>query len=167
MDVDRILQAMNDFQVEYLLIGGMNYLLRHEPVLTFDVDLWIEDSEMNRCRCEQALASLAAQWGESEDDWGPVVQRPAGWLDRQAVFCLSSPHGAVDIFRRVAGLSDWSACRANAERDVTGAGTSYWGLSDEDMLRCQLALDEPYRKIQRIATLERVLQSRSNRHGNR
>jgi len=166
MDIDQILQAMNDHEVAYLLIGGMNHLLRHEPVLTFDVDLWIEDDEANRRRCERALASLAAQWGESEDDWGPVVGRPAGWLDRQAVFCLNSPHGAIDIFRRVAGLSDWSACRASAEQGETAAGTRYWGLSDEDMLRCQLALDEPYRKIQRIATLERVLRLRSNDHGN-
>ncbi len=156
---------MNGKQVAYLLIGGMNFLLRHEPMLTFDVDLWIEDSEMNRRRCEQALASMAAEWGATDDDWGPVARRPEGWLDRQAVFCLNSPHGAIDIFRHVSGLSDWAVCRANAVREVTAAGTAYWGLSDEDMLRCQLALDQPYRRIHRIATLERVLQARSRDHG--
>ena len=36
MDVERILQTMNGKQVAYLLIGGMNFLLRHEPMLTFD-----------------------------------------------------------------------------------------------------------------------------------
>ena len=52
MNVDRILAAMRDHSVRCLLIGGMNYLLRHEPVLTYDVDLWIEDTEANRRRCE-------------------------------------------------------------------------------------------------------------------
>jgi hypothetical protein len=55
MNVDRILGTMQDHGVRCLLIGGMNYLLRHEPVLTYDVDLWIEDTAANRRRCEQAI----------------------------------------------------------------------------------------------------------------
>ncbi|MCU0963430.1 MAG: hypothetical protein MUF48_25340 [Pirellulaceae bacterium] len=160
MDVDRILATMNDSQVDYLLIGGMNFLLRHEPVLTFDVDLWIDDQETNRRRCERALQTLDAQWGEADGDWGDVAARDPGWLDRQPVFCLTSPSGAIDIFRAVAGLTDWATSRACASRDATANGTAFWGLSDEDMLLCQLALEEPYQKPQRIATLQRVLRER-------
>lgn len=162
MHVDRILAAMNQHHVAYLLIGGMNFLLRHEPVLTFDVDLWIDDQVENRRRCEQALAALGAQWGEAEADWGPVASRGSGWLDLQPVFCLSSPAGAIDIFRQVAGLDDWSAARAAAIEERTADGTPYWGLSDEDMLRCQYALEEGQRRTQRIATLERLLESRKD-----
>jgi hypothetical protein len=50
VNVDRILQASNEAGVEYLLIGGMNFLLRHKPVRTFDVGLWIRDEEANRAR---------------------------------------------------------------------------------------------------------------------
>ena len=114
MNVDHILSAMHDRGVRYLLIGGMNFLLRHEPVLTYDVDLWIEDTEENRRRCEKALASLDAAWGATEADWMPVAGLPAGWLDRQPVFALTTAHGAVDIFRSVVGLSDWSASFAAA-----------------------------------------------------
>lgn len=164
MDVDNILATMNDCQVEYLLIGGMNFLLRHEPVLTFDVDLWIDDRAANLRRCERALGTLEAEWGESDSDWRKVAERGPGWLDCQPVFCLNSPSGAIDIFRAVTGLPDWSATRARASRDTTASGTAYWGLSDEDMLRSQLALEVSYRKPQRIATLERVLRERD--HGN-
>jgi hypothetical protein len=156
---------MNGWQVEYLLIGGMNFLLRHQPVLTFDVDLWINDREANRRYCERALESLDAEWGESDSDWGKVARRRSGWLDRQPVFCLTSPIGAIDIFRSVTGLPDWAASRERASRDRTASGTPYWGLSDEDMLLCQLALEPPYQKSQRIATLERVLREQ-NRDGN-
>jgi len=41
MDVDHILQTFATHAVDALLIGGMIFLLRHEPVLTYDVDLWI------------------------------------------------------------------------------------------------------------------------------
>jgi hypothetical protein len=161
MNVDHILATLNDFQVDYLLIGGMNFLLRHEPVLTFDVDLWIDDRDANRRRCERALEVLEAEWGESDADWGKVAQRGPGWLDLQPVFCLNSPSGAIDVFRSVTGLADWSASRAGARQEVTATGTSYWGLSDDDMLQCQYALEMPYRRLQRIEALERVLRERS------
>jgi hypothetical protein len=161
MDVDRILATLNNCQVDYLLIGGMNFMLRHEPVLTFDVDLWIDDQDPNRRRCEHALEVLEAEWGESDTDWKMVSLRGPGWLDLQPVFCLNSPCGAIDVFRSVTGLDNWAASRALAIRAETAIGTSYWGLSDRDMLQCQYALELPYRRLQRIATLERILGERS------
>ena len=157
MNVDHILDTMNRTGVAYLLFGGMNFLLRHAPVLTFDIDLWIEDGEENRRRCERALGELAAEWGVADDDWGPVTQKGPGWLDRQGVFCLNSPHGAIDIFRSVKGLDDWNTSRSQAREESTAAGTRYLGLSDTDMLRCQYALDEPQQKRQRIRVLEAAI----------
>src|SRR6478609_7419070 len=109
-DPDQILATMNEHGVAYLLIGGMNFMLRHEPnLLTFDIDFWIEDTPENRQRCESALAALDAEWGVNDADWKPVAQHPPGWLDQQSVFCVNSKHGAVDIFRRLPGLTDWPA----------------------------------------------------------
>jgi len=88
MNVDHIFESFNRQGVDYLLIGGMNFLLCHQPILTFDVDLWINDTVDNRRRCEAALAALAAEWGRTNADWGPVAPKAAGWLDQQAVFCL-------------------------------------------------------------------------------
>lgn len=157
MNVDHILGTLNAYHVDYLLIGGMNFLLRHAPVLTYDVDLWIEDTAENRDRCERALAELEAQWGASEEDWGPVAARGAGWLASQALFCLTSPHGAIDVFRSVKGLRDWAAARAQAQSGKTAAGTAFVGLSDHDMLVCQLALPESERKQARIQTLQQAI----------
>lgn len=163
MDVDQILRAMNDGEVEYLLIGGMNFLLRHEPVLTFDVDLWIDDNEANRRRCERALGRLGAEWGRTDDDWGPVAARAPGWLDQQTVFCLTSPAGAIDVFRSVVGLANWAAVKDRAVLEATQGAVRYWGICDEDMLRCQLAIEAPYRRTQRVASLEKLLSRKENR----
>lgn len=157
MNVDRILSALNRHRVRYLLIGGMNYLLRHEPIVTYDVDIWIEDSEANLRRAETALATLKAEWGRSAGDWGPVARRRPGWLKAQAVFCLTTPQGALDLFRRVTGLRDWRRARAAAVRGKTGAGVPFYGLSDADMLRCQRALGRSERKPQRVLVLEKAV----------
>lgn len=157
MNVDHILSTLSGEGVEFLLIGGMNFLLRHKPVLTYDVDVWIEDSAENRRRCEAALAMLDAEWGRDDSDWTPVAEKPSGWLEAQSVYCLNSPHGAIDVFRRVAGLSDWRESKAKAFHAKTASGAEYFGLADSDMLACQLALDENIRKHDRIATLREAL----------
>ena len=158
VNADKILATMNQFGVDYLLIGGMNFLLRHEPMLlTFDIDLWIDDTDDNRGRCEQALVALDAEWGESDATWEPVDKKPGGWLSRQGIFSLNSPHGAIDIFRQVQGLADWSQARSNARTESTTTGVNYYGISDEDMLQCQLALDPAAQKSSRIQMLSTKL----------
>jgi len=157
MNIDHILETFNTQRVAYLLIGGMNFLLRHAPVLTFDVDLWIEDTPENRRRCEPTLAELQAQWGTADADWGPVAEKRPGWLGRQAVFCLYSPFGAIDIFRALKGLESWAECRARSETCRTAAGVEFSALCDEDMLGCQLALPEEERNHERIRFLQQRL----------
>lgn len=154
VDFDQILEAFNRRQVSFLLIGGLNFYLRHHPITTVDVDLWIEDSEENRRLAELALADLNAEWGRDDADWGPVAHKHPGWLSWQAVYCLHTPVGSVDIFRNVAGLASWRQSRANALAEVTSQGTTYFGLSDADMLKCQLALDPAVRRLERVRYLE-------------
>jgi hypothetical protein len=157
-NTDHVLATLNRHGVNYLLIGGANFLLRHSPILTYDIDVWIEDAAENRRRCEAALAELRAEWGESDDDWGPVTAKKQGWLDRRSVCCLTSPFGAIDVFRSVAGLNSWSQRRGRANADATAGGISFLGLSDHDMLACQLALPEGQRNEARIQYLQGVLQ---------
>jgi hypothetical protein len=157
MNIDTILGRLNYHGVQYLLIGGVNFLLRHRPVLTFDLDLWLEPEPANRRRCERALADLEAAWGPTEQEWRPAREWPEGWLDRQELFCLTSPAGAIDVFQSVRGLSAWTTCHARSVTVVTAAGTSCRALSDADMLACQLALDPADRKEDRIRALREAL----------
>jgi hypothetical protein len=139
----------------------MNYMLQHEPVLTFDVDLWIEDTRENRQRCHLALQELSAEWGETEHQWAAVSNLPEDWLARQTIYCLTSPAGAIDIFRHVQGLPDWQACSRRARHAHTASGVAYRGLSDEDMLASQLALDQKYRKTERVEKLRALIRRAS------
>ncbi len=153
--INEILRELNQQGVNHLLIGGMNFMLRHEPKLTFDVDVWIEDTPENRRRCEVALAALDAQWGRTDEQWGPVANLPAGWLDQQHVFSVLTAYGALDVFRSVQGLKDWHTCWQSGVDEITKEKTPYRGLSDDDMLQCQLALSEGEQKQERIRALLR------------
>jgi hypothetical protein len=157
VNVDAILESFSRHEVDALLIGGMNFLLRHQPVLTFDVDFWVKDSDENLSRVTVALRELRAQWGKSEETWGPLPDGH-GWLRTQSVFCLTSPQGAIDIFRSVEGLDgQYDACRARSTQEVSRNGIAYRSLSDEDMLACQLALPEHLRRIDRTNYLKKIL----------
>lgn len=67
MNVDAILQPLNTEQVDDLLIGGLNFLLLHEPELTFDADVWVADTAEKPGRPNRVLRALAAAWGPVVD----------------------------------------------------------------------------------------------------
>ena len=134
-------------------------MLRHQPITTVDIDIWIEESVENRRRCEQAVAELDAEWDRTDQDWGPVALLPSGWLTQQGVFCLFSPNAPVDIFRSVPGLASWQDCRIRAVQGTTAADTPFLGISDGDMLKCQLALNPGLQKQDRIRYLRNIVES--------
>ncbi len=157
MNIDSIFEMFLKNEVEFLLLGGVNFMIQHEPVLTFDVDVWIRPEQSNLRRCEQALVAMEAEWGESEGRWGPVSKRQPDWLGRQPVYCMICKYGALDLFLEVKGLSDWYESATRAVDIKTTAGITCRGLSDEDMLRCQEALPEREQKKDRIRALRRAL----------
>jgi hypothetical protein len=160
MNIDQILSVFGKHSVDYLLIGGVNFLLNHAPELTFDLDLWVRDDDENLQKANAALQELRAEWGPTEHDWKPVPAQQ-GWLRRQTVFCLTSPYGAIDIFREVKGLEGkYEECKRRAQHKTTTTGVGYTSLSDEDMLQCQLALPEAARKPGRVEALKRSIVKR-------
>ncbi len=157
MNVDKMLRALNEEQVDYLLIGGMNFLLQHLPELTFDVDIWVRDQAGNLDRLNRALGRLGAEWGPTEAAWAPVPQ-DWRWLETQAVFCLTTQYGALDVFRDVLGLEGrYTECRTRSVPAQTASGIRFDGLCDEDMLACQEALPPGQRKLRRMEILRRAM----------
>lgn len=157
MNVDEILRALHEERVDYLLIGGMNFLLRHLPELTFDVDIWVHDEGENLKRLNRALRRLGAQWGRTEAAWAPVPE-DWRWLGTQAVFCLTTQHGALDVFKDVLGLEGrYSECKARGVRAQTANGIPFPALGDEDMLACQEALPPGERKARRMKVLRAAI----------
>jgi hypothetical protein len=157
MNVDYILRVLNQSQVDYLLIGGMNFLIRHLPELTFDVDIWVRDTPENLMQLNAGLKELGAEWGPTEREWRPVND-DWRWLQTQPVFCLTTLHGALDIFRQVRGLEgQYAECKARGVLTTTAGSVAFVGLSDHDMLTCQEALPPGERKLRRMEVLRQAI----------
>lgn len=154
MNVDLVLGKFNESRADYILIGGMNFFIVHQPVATLDIDFWIADSEMNHAAVHAALSALEAEvsFSPKGDDWRPVssLESPS-WIAREGVHCLNSPHAAIDIFRAVPGLEEgFDALKPRCPIRTTRAGVKFRSLSDDLMVRCQLALPETQRKLDRL-----------------
>jgi hypothetical protein len=143
--------------VSYLLVGGLNYFLRHKPVTTQDIDLLIDDTPQNRRLCEIALVELGAEWGRRDEDWGSVSAKPNGWLSGQSVFCLLTRFGPVDIFLSIPGISNFSEARLRSVLFEIDPSTQVRLISTVDLLACQFAIPEIYRKRERIAHLQGII----------
>ncbi|OGV73583.1 MAG: hypothetical protein A3K19_13650 [Lentisphaerae bacterium RIFOXYB12_FULL_65_16] len=68
MNIDRMLKTLLDSRVQFLLLGGVNFMLRHQPVLTYDYDLCAR-----RDRCVPAgqmagdMGRCAGRFGRGEN----------------------------------------------------------------------------------------------------
>ena len=157
MKVDNILSTFNEAGADYILIGGMNFFFKHEQVLTWDVDFWIAGGDANLAVVHRALTHLQAEVSldRKGEQWRAVAELPSGeWLKRQAVHCLHSPHGPIDIFLHVPGLEDgFETLKVRCGLARTPSGVAYRSLSDELMIRCQLALPPQVRKLDRLRAL--------------
>jgi hypothetical protein len=121
------------------------------------VDIWAGDEEEILRRLNLALRRLGAEWGRTEADWRPVPEDPR-WLQLQPVFCLTTDHGALDIFREVRGLEGrFAECKARCVRTATAAGVACPSLSDRDMLACQEALPPGEQKARRMEVLREAI----------
>ncbi|MDX2227145.1 MAG: hypothetical protein SFY92_08680 [Verrucomicrobiae bacterium] len=158
MNIDLILDTLNRHQVDYLLIGGINFLLRHKPYLTFDIDILVRDEKNNLSRLNLALCDLEAKWGPNDRAWEKVPLN-SDWLNRQILFCLTTKHGPLDVFRQVDGLENqYEDCVRQCVQGRTSGGITYRGISDYHMLQCQLALPEHLRKAERVSILKAALE---------
>jgi hypothetical protein len=103
MDVDCILETFNRRCVDYLLIGGMNVLLRHGGSLTQDVDLWIDDpAAMTR---EEFSLLLRREEAKRNRLWDPMERWRMNeelivWTDAQQPIPRNSRQGCLAAQRK-------------------------------------------------------------------
>jgi hypothetical protein len=55
-----LLQALNEYEVEYLVVGGYAVMKYTEPRYTKDLDVWVYNSSQNSAKLFRALAKFGA-----------------------------------------------------------------------------------------------------------
>ena len=59
-DYKELLLLLNEFEVEYLIVGGFAVMKYGEPRYTKDLDVWVHNSPENSRRVVQALEKFGA-----------------------------------------------------------------------------------------------------------
>jgi hypothetical protein len=74
-DYKELLQVLDEFEVEYLIVCGFAVMKYGEPRYTKDLDVWVHSSALNSLRVIEALngllkrsRSLVPPWSSLRDD---------------------------------------------------------------------------------------------------
>lgn len=91
-----LLQAFEDAEVRFLVVGAYAFSLHAKPRATGDLDLWVEPTPANASRVMRALKVFGAPLEQvSEDDFS----RPG------IVFQIGVPPRRIDLLTELTGLS--------------------------------------------------------------
>lgn len=127
---DRILAALDEFGVRYVLIGGLAATLHGSAHPTFDVDITPELVPENLARLSEALRALEARIRVDEHPGGFPFVHDADSLAGAAVLNLVTNAGDLDLTMHPAGLPDYADWAADAVRiEVLGVPVTVAALA--------------------------------------
>lgn len=99
LDIEAVLRALADHDVQYVLVGGLAAQLAGSPLTTEDIDLTPSTDPGNLARCAAALNALGAQWRVPGLTEGFPPPRPLDGGDLEGKLSLSfvTRQGFVDL----------------------------------------------------------------------
>lgn len=142
---EEILRVLQDFDVEFVVIGGLASQAHGSPSLTGDVDICYERSPGNLARLSAALTELAAiRRGDEAFARTPLDARA---LVAGDVLTTSTRYGALDLL----GNPDPGLTHADLRDRATRVdlhGRDVWVASLEDIIAMKRATGRPKDRIE-------------------
>jgi hypothetical protein len=140
LDTERVLKALDDAGVSYILIGGVACVMHGAEQTTYDTDVLPALDEANLARLLVALEAVDAgifvdekrlQF-ETGDLWETEsLRRGADGLHDAEAWHFSTSAGLVDIVMTAAGVGDYDAHAPGAEElEVFGVRVRLAALDD-------------------------------------
>lgn len=118
-----LLQLLNEFEVEYLIVGGYAVMKYGEPRYTKDLDVWVHNTQQNSLRVHAALKEFGA----------PLEHdgiTPETFTDRQVVYQIGIAPVRIDILTQVTGVEFSDAWRKRAQGTFFGVPVHFISLDD-------------------------------------
>jgi hypothetical protein len=127
-----LLDALNRWRAEYLVIGGHAVGVYAEPRGTKDLDIWINPTKRNAGRVLAALKDFGA----------PLVGTTESTItDKEGFLVIGVAPNRIDILKSISGLK-FPACWKN-RRTFDIHGTTAHFLNLQDLLTAKLAAGRP------------------------
>lgn len=158
LDVERLLRALHDGGIDFVVIGGIAAVLHGSARATFDLDICFSNEPDNLEALGKVLTSLDAGLRGVADDV-PFVADGAT-LKRVDVLTLSTVAGDLDVLRAPSGAPRYDVLRARADRFDVG-GFHVLVASIEDLIAMKTAADRDKDRVD-VAELEAILRLRSD-----
>ncbi len=137
MKLDRVVQALVDADVDFIIIGGWSAILHGSARVTNDIDIFFSRKAENLPRMVAALAPLHPRLRDLPNDL-PFVWDEAT-LRNATILTLTTDLGSVDLLAEVAGLGAFEAVRASALQ-VEAFGRRVWTLDLESLIQSKRAV---------------------------
>ena len=118
-----LLQLLNEFEVEYLIVGGFAVMKYGEPRYTKDLDVWVHNSPQNSIRVVEALKKFGA----------PLEHdgiAPATFAEKQVVYQIGIAPVRVDILTDITGVEFHHAWRNRVAGTFFGVPVHFISLDD-------------------------------------
>lgn len=146
-DPYRVIAALNENRVDYVLIGGFAAAIHGSPHVTFDLDVAPSRNTDNLDRLSKALLDLNAKL-ETGTGEPPMPFDPApAILRRTELLNLQTDGGALDIVFAPAGIRGYADLAKHASPVEIGRGLTVVVASLDDVIRSKEAADRPKDRV--------------------
>jgi hypothetical protein len=119
-DPERILDALAEHKVEYVIVGGLAVQTHGHLRTTIDIDVFPRPERSNLARLAAALNALDARVLNPESE-GLAID--AAMLPRATMWQFATPHGAIDVLHDAPGAPSYANLRRRALEIRLGAKT--------------------------------------------
>ena len=126
-----LLQLLNQFEVEYLIVGGYAVMKYGEPRYTKDLDVWVRNSAENSIRVVAALKKFGAPLTQD----GINAETFAG---KQVVYQIGVAPVRVDILTEITAVEFSDAWQKKVAGSFFGVPVNF--ISRDDLLTNKRAL---------------------------
>jgi hypothetical protein len=118
-----LLQLLNEFEVEYLIVGGYAVMKYGEPRYTKDLDVWVHNSAQNSSRVVEALKKFGAPLEHDRIT-------PDTFAEKQVVYQIGVAPVRIDILTEITGVEFADAWKKRVESTFFGAPVHFISLDD-------------------------------------
>lgn len=111
LDAERILRALAEHAVEYVIVGGLAVQTHGHVRTTVDIDIFPRPERSNLARLADALNAFDARVLNAGKEGAKV---DASMLGRATLWQFTTPHGAVDVVGDAPGAPPYDDLRRRA-----------------------------------------------------
>lgn len=160
LDVRRILLALKDHGVRFIVIGGVAALLQDVPLPpTLDLDVTVEDSKANLKRLGETLREIEATLRAPGLDEGFPIPLDEHTLDHVQFMTFLTKYGPFDVTVRPDGTHGYKDLRRGAV-EIGRFGILILVSSVEDIIRSKEAANRE-KDVPHLVILHEFLRDRT------